>query len=409
MAPSSDSSTASHYDVIVVGGGIVGVSTAMNILEQRPSLRVLVLEKETAIGLHQTGNNSGVIHSGIYYKPGSLKAHNCISGYKKLIEFCDRHNVAYELCGKVIVAVNERQLPQLDELYRRGVANGLQGLRFLDRSQLKEMEPHAEGIRAIHVPQTGIIDYTDVIHAYARQVETLGGTILCGQEVAEIRSGNGAVTVVTGTETYRAKALVTCAGLHADRIARMTNPSVDFRIIPFRGEYYTLTPAKQHLVKTLIYPVPDPAFPFLGVHFTRLIHGGVEAGPNAVLAFKREGYTKTAFNARDLGETLAWPGFRTIARKYWRTGFGEFKRSFSKQAFVTALQALMPEIASDDLQPGGAGVRAQACSRNGGLIDDFLFVEQPGIVHVCNAPSPAATSSLSIGEHIAGKIVAYLN
>lgn len=395
-------------DIIIAGGGIVGVSTALNLLRARPSLKVTVLEKEPEIGRHQTGHNSGVIHSGIYYKPGSLKAKNCIEGYTQLLEFCDRHAVPYKLCGKIIVATRSEQLPQLDELYRRGVANGLQGLRYLTREEFREIEPHAEGVRAIHVPQTGIIDYSMVIRAYAAEVNRLGGTIECGVTVNGIREENGGVAVESSGGVYTASAIVTCGGLLSDRLARMTDPSIPLRIVPFRGEYYTLRKEREHLVRTLIYPVPDPAFPFLGVHFTTLIGGGVEAGPNAVLAWKREGYRRSDFSLRDTMETLTWPGFQIIARKYWRTGLGEFHRSFSKRAFVRALQELMPEITEEDLVEGGSGVRAQACSRDGGLVDDFLFVEGSRMLHVCNAPSPAATSSLAIGRSVAGKAIQFL-
>lgn len=397
-----------NFDVVIIGGGIIGVSSGLKILETNPSASVLILEKEQSVGFHQTGHNSGVIHSGVYYKPGSLKAQNCINGYRKLIEFCNAHDVKYELCGKIIVATNQSQLATLDELYRRGSANGLQDLKFMSRSEFREMEPHAEGIRAIHVPQTGIIDYKDVVRKYAALVEQKGGEIRCNERVLSLhRDGSRTVVESTGG-SYSAKVVISCAGLMADRVARMTQADIPLKVIPFRGEYYKIKKEKEYLVKTLIYPVPDPAFPFLGVHFTRLVHGGVEAGPNAVFAFKREGYAKTDFSLFDTVEALRWPGFQTVVKKYWRTGLGEFHRSFSKSAFVKALQQLMPEITADDLETGGSGVRAQACAKDGGLVDDFLFVEHPGVIHVCNAPSPAATSSLSIGEYVAAKAVGNL-
>ena len=396
------------YDVIIIGGGIVGVSTALSILKNKPSLKVMILEKEKLIGLHQTGNNSGVIHSGIYYKPGSMKAINCVKGYNQLIKFCNVYGIKYDLCGKIIIATNETQLPQLDELYRRGVANGLQGLRYLLRDEFREIEPYAEGIKAIHVPQTGIIDYFEVIQKYEQCIIEYNGIIRCNEKVISIKHRPNESTIETISSTYATKVVISCAGLMADRVAKMTNPRIGLQIIPFRGEYYKLKKEKEYLVKTLIYPVPDPAFPFLGVHFTRLIHGGVEAGPNAVLAFKREGYKKSDFNLRDTYETFSWPGFQKVAKKYWKTGIGEFHRSFSKKAFVKALQQLLPEITVHDLEVGGSGVRAQACSKEGGLIDDYIFIEQPNILHVCNAPSPAATSSLSIGETVAQKALEFL-
>ncbi|MEK7819000.1 MAG: L-2-hydroxyglutarate oxidase [Bacteroidota bacterium] len=394
-----------QYDLIIIGGGIVGLATALRVLEQRPNLKVMILEKESSIGQHQTGHNSGVIHSGIYYKPGSLKAQNCINGYKQLLEFCDKNNVQYELCGKIVVATQESQLPMLEELYHRGVANGLKDLRFLSKEEIREHEPHVSGIRAIHVPQTGIIDYADVIGKFSELVLLLGGEIQCGEEVMKLHTSQDEIAVETSKNSYTASFVVSCAGLMSDRVAKMTQENLPLRIIPFRGEYYKLKKEKEYLVKNLIYPIPDPTFPFLGVHFTRMINGGVEAGPNAVLAFKREGYKKSDFSLRDSYETLSWPGFHTIAKKYWRTGLGEFHRSFSKAAFVKALQKLIPEIDINDIDEGGSGVRAQACERDGGLVDDFLFVEEKRVLHVCNAPSPAATSSLAIGKTVVEKII----
>ena len=393
-----------RYDVIIIGGGIVGLATALRTLEQKPHLKLMILEKESLIGQHQTSHNSGVIHSGIYYKPGSLKAKNCISGYHQLIEFCDMHGIKYDICGKIVVATDEYQLPQLDELRRRGEANGLKGIRVLEKEEIREYEPYANGIKALYVPQTGIIDYADVIKKYSELVVSFGGEIHCSEKVIELQTSHDKMIVGTTKNSYSASFVVSCAGLMSDRVAKMTQEKLPLRIIPFRGEYYKLKKEKEYLVKNLIYPVPDPAFPFLGVHFTRMVKGGIEAGPNAVLAFKREGYKKTDFSLRDSFEIFSWPGFHTIAKKYWRTGLSEFHRSFSKQAFITALQKLLPDILIDDIEEGGSGVRAQACERDGGLVDDFLLVEENRILHVCNAPSPAATSSLAVGETIAQKV-----
>ena len=389
-----------RYDVIIIGGGILGLATALRVIEQKPNLKLMILEKESSIGQHQTSHNSGVIHSGIYYKPGSLKAKNCVSGYRQLIEFCETHGIKYDICGKIIVATDECQLSQLYELKRRGEANGLLGIRVLEKEEIRNYEPYANGIKALHVPQTGIIDYSDVIKKYSELVLSFGGEIRSGEEVMNLHKSSDEIAVETKRNIFAASFVVSCAGLMSDRVATMTQKKLPLRIIPFRGEYYKLKKEKEYLVNNLIYPVPDPTFPFLGVHFTRMKKGGVEAGPNAVLAFKREGYKKSDFNLRDSYETLSWPGFHTIVKKYWKTGLGEFHRSFSKVAFVTALQKLIPDITIDDIEKGGSGVRAQACEREGGLVDDFLFVEEKRILHVCNAPSPAATSSLSIGEQV---------
>lgn len=394
-----------QYDVIIIGGGAVGLATALQTLRRKPSAKVIVIEKESDVARHQTGNNSNVIHSGIYYKPGSLKATNCIRGYTQLLEFCDQQQVPYKLCGKVIVATDQRELPLLENIYVRGLQNGLTGLKKLNLGELKEIEPHVAGISGIYVPQTGIIDYKLVADKYAAVIRTKGGEIRLGEKVKDIRTETGKVTVITDQSAYEGKLVVNCAGLYSDKIAALTNDKIDVKIIPFRGEYYKLKKEKEYLVKTLIYPVPDPNFPFLGVHFTTMINGGVECGPNAVLAFRREGYKKSDINVSELAETLAWPGFHKIASKYWRTGFGEMYRSFSKPAFTKALQKLIPEIEESDLAPGGAGVRAQACDRTGGLLDDFLILEERNAIHVCNAPSPAATSSLAIGETVSELII----
>ena len=388
------------YDAIIVGGGIVGLSTGFNLLKKNASLKILLLEKEPKIARHQTGNNSGVIHSGLYYKPGSLKATNCIQGYQKLLQFCNEENIPYELCGKVVVATDEFQLPLLENLYERGLANGLDEISKISIEELKEIEPHVNGIAAINVPYTGIIDYRAVAAKYAEKIQELGGEIKLGYKVETI-SQNAQSTIVEGNgQTFEAKLLINCAGLYSDKVARKTADDVNLKIIPFRGEYYKLKPEKEYLVKHLIYPVPDPNFPFLGVHFTRMMEGGIEAGPNAVLAFRREGYKKSQIHLGELAESLMWPGFQKVARKYWRTGFGEMYRSFSKAAFTKALQKLIPEIQSSDLVDGGAGVRAQACDRSGGLLDDFAIFESSTAINVCNAPSPAATSSLAIGDTV---------
>lgn len=392
------------YDTLIIGGGIVGLATALRLTQQRPGIRVAVLEKEPRVAAHQTGNNSGVIHSGLYYKPGSLKASMCRDGYDEMLRFCRDEGIAHDICGKVVVATREAEHGSLEELHRRGAANGLTGLRWLDAAGIKEIEPHCTGIRGLFVPQTGIVDYGVVSEKYAERIRAAGGEIHLNARAESIRRNSaGLIEVTTANQTYVARLLVSCAGLHSDRVARCTEPDLQLRITPFRGEYYVLKPAAHHLVRNLIYPVPDPAFPFLGVHFTRMIQGGVECGPNAVFAFAREAYRKTDFSWRDTLETFRWPGFRKVARKYWRTGLGEFHRSFSKGAFVRALQKLIPEITSADLEPGGAGIRAQACDIHGKLIDDFHFVESANIIHVCNAPSPAATASLAIGATIARK------
>ena len=389
------------YDVIVIGGGIVGLATALRIKEQNPNLKLLIIEKEDVVAKHQTGHNSGVIHSGLYYKPGSLKATNCIKGYDMLLDFCKKEDIKYDLCGKVVVATRPEQISILDGLFERGKQNGLDGFKMLNAEQIKEYEPHVVGLKGFFVPQTGIIDYTDVCKKYLANTQKLGGEIAFGEKVTSISSNNGISVIQTSKQTYETKLVVNCAGLYSDKVGQMTDERANnLRITPFRGEYFEIKPEKQYLVKNLIYPVPDPNFPFLGVHFTRMIHGGVEAGPNAVLAFRREGYKKLDIHLGELFETLTWPGFRKVAAKYWQTGLGEMYRSFSKTAFTKALQELIPEIQSDDLITGAAGVRAQACDREGGLVDDFAIFENQQAINVCNAPSPAATSSLSIGQTV---------
>ncbi len=389
-----------NYDVIIIGAGLVGLATAYQTKLKNPGSKILILEKENNVSLHQSGHNSGVIHSGIYYKPGSLKAKNCIEGYNSVINFAEKYGIKYDLCGKIIVATSQEELPLLDNIYKRGVENGLENLQYLSREEFREIEPHCEGVRAIKVPQTGIIDYPGVAKKIKELFEELGGEVRFNQEVKNIVTKGNEIIVQTATAEFKTSKLVSCAGLYSDKVTKMTNQENDVIIIPFRGEYYKIKDEKKHLVKHLIYPVPDPNFPFLGVHFTRMIDGNIEAGPNAVLAFKKEGYKFFDFDFNETMQTLMWPGFRKIVAKYGKTGMGEVHRSLSKSAFTKALQKLMPEIQESDLVPGGSGVRAQACDRNGGLIDDFDIVKNGNIIHVRNAPSPAATSCLSIGNTI---------
>ncbi len=393
----------------IIGAGIVGLATALKLKEKLPEAKITILEKEGDVAKHQTGNNSGVIHSGIYYKPGSLKAKNCVAGYMMLLEFCDQQNIPYNLCGKVIVATNEKEVPYLETLLQRGIENGLENLKKLNESELKEIEPNVNGIAGIFVPQTGIIDFKLVSEKMKEVLLSKGVEIKFNEEVLDIENIDQKLRIKTKSKVYDSDFVISCAGLQSDRVALLTEEDVKVRIIPFRGEYYKLKDSAKHLVKTLIYPVPDPNFPFLGVHFTNMIDGGVEAGPNAVFSFMREGYTRTSFNFKDTFQSLSWPGFLKVAQKYWRTGFGEFYRSFSKKAFVKALQKLIPKISENDLTTGGAGVRAQACERSGKLVDDFYLIEKKNIIHVLNAPSPAATSSLAIGDYISEKVIKQLN
>lgn len=388
-------------DFIIVGGGIVGLSTAYHLKKQNPEFKVVVLEKESKIAQHQTGHNSGVIHSGIYYKPGSLKAINCKKGYNQLIQFCNENEIKYDLCGKIIMATEKAELSIMSGIYERGVANGLEGIRKINAQEIKEIEPYCTGIEGIWVPQTGIVDYKEVSQKYADLFIELGGEILFEQKVQEIKSLGNSSEIQTQNNHFETKWIINCAGLYSDKVAKMTNKEVDVQILPFRGEYFNIKKEKEYLVKNLIYPVPNPNFPFLGVHFTRMVYGGVEAGPNAVLAFAREGYTNKMINWKELFETLGHSGFQKVALKYWKDGMYEMYRSYSKTAFTKALQRLIPEIQKEDLEVGNAGVRAQACDSKGNLSDDFLIFEDNNVINVCNAPSPAATSSLAIGESIA--------
>lgn len=385
--------------IVIVGGGIVGLATAWR-LSDRDDVEVVVLEKEDAVAQHQTGRNSGVLHSGIYYKPGSLKATNCRAGKLEMESFCEAEGIAYERCGKVIVAVDERELPALERIHERGIANGVACER-IGPDRLREIEPHVAGIAAIHVPEAGIVDYRGVCDRLAAILRERGHEVRLGARVLRIRSGGSRRVVETTAGELDADLVVNCGGLHCDRIARASGVASGPRIVPFRGEYYVLKPEATHLCRHLIYPVPDPNFPFLGVHFTRMVEGGVECGPNAVLAFAREGYTFGTVDLRDLVETLGYGGFHRLALKHWRSGLGEMWRSLSKAAFVKSLQRLVPEIRSEQIVPAPAGVRAQAVNRDGSMVDDFQILEAEGVVHVLNAPSPAATASLNIGRHVA--------
>lgn len=397
-------------DVVIIGGGIVGLATAYKLLEKNANLNLIILEKENDVALHQTGRNSGVIHSGIYYKPGSLKAKNCLTGYDMLIDFCEKEKVAHELCGKIIVATDESEIPSLMTVYERGLENGLKGLELIDEKGIKEIEPYIKGVKAIKVPQTGIVDYVQMCKRLESLITQKGGTIQFNAMVEKlVNTENGVEITLKNGKNINGKYAINCTGLFSDRVASSSIKQLNTRIIPFRGEYYELTSEAQHMVKHLVYPVSDPSFPFLGVHFTRMIHGGIEAGPNAVLAFKREGYFFTDFNCKDFWQTMSWPGFRMVMFKYWKTGLGEMKRSISKKAFTKALQKLLPEIQPRHLKKAPAGVRAQACDIHGGLLDDFCIEQTNNIIHVLNAPSPAATSALSIGDTVGDLLLKKMN
>ena len=389
-----------NYDTAIIGGGLVGLATAMALTEQT-SARLLLVEAENELASHQSGHNSGVIHSGLYYKPGSLKARNCVEGRELMYAFCAEHGVAYDRCGKLVVAIDDSQLPALDELERRGAANGLTGMRRVTAEQIREREPHVQAVAGLEVPETGIVDYKGVAREYARLTQSAGGTIEKQARVIAVAQRGDELTIETTRGQFACRNLINCAGLQSDRVARLCGVETGVQIIPFRGEYYQLIPSRESLVRDLIYPVPDARFPFLGVHFTRMIHGGIEAGPNAVLALARHGYTRTSFSPRDMAGLLRYGGFWRMASRYWRTGCGEMYRSWSRRAFVRALQALVPELRYEDIVPAGAGVRAQAVAPNGTLVDDFVIAERQRMIHVVNAPSPAATASISIGRTIA--------
>ncbi len=393
------------YDVVVIGAGIVGLASARELLMRHPGLRLAALDREASIGAHQTGHNSGVIHSGVYYAPGSLKARLCVEGSRELYAYCERKGISTDRCGKVIVASSPDELPRLEALLERGTANGVQGLELIGPERLKEIEPHCVGVKAIWSPNTGIVDFSDVNAAYAEDVRESGGEVLPGWGVENIATRSDGATLVTTAGDVEARHVIACAGLQADRVARMTGALSDPRIVPFRGDYWVLRPDRRDLARNLIYPVPDPAFPFLGVHFTRRISdGSVWLGPNAVLAFARDGYRRLDVSPRDLAETLFFPGFQKLAGRYWRMGLGEMVRDFSKTEFLRSLQRYVPELTMADLLPGPSGVRAQALDAAGGLVDDFVVNTQGrSVIHVRNAPSPAATSSLGIGRLIADR------
>ena len=400
--------TDSRYDVIIIGGGAVGLGVALEITRRFPRRRLLLLEKENRVAGHQSGHNSGVIHSGVYYKPGSLKARLCVTGAAAMVEFCREHGIPHNVCGKVIVATQEEELPRLEELKKRGQANGLTGLRLIGIQELREIEPHAAGLRALMVPSTGVTDYALVCEKYADLVKAAGGSVVTSACVAGMRRTSSEIIVETSKGAFSTQALINCAGLYSDRISHMAGDDPGVMIIPFRGEYYDLVPERASLVRALIYPVPDPRFPFLGVHFTRRITGKVDAGPNAILALAREGYRHSDINLHDLAASLTFSGFWKMAGKHWRNGLGEWHRSLLKPAFVRALQRLLPQVTEKDLVPGGSGVRAQALKPDGALVDDFQFVPSGKVLHVLNVPSPAATASLMIGKTIVDTAAASL-
>ncbi len=387
-------------DLLVIGAGIVGLATGWEATRRFPQMRVLVVDKEERVAAHQTGHNSGVIHSGIYYKTGSLKARNCVAGAASMKRFCQEQGIRFEECGKLVVATSAEEVPRLEQLQQRGAANGVAGLRMLQREEFREIEPHCDGLCAVDVPSTGIVDYSVVARKYAELIEQAGGEIVLRAEVVGLREDRGSNIVETRAGSFRARYVINCAGLYSDTITRMAGVKTNLEIVPFRGEYYEIRPERRELVRNLIYPVPDPRFPFLGVHFTRRVNGSVEAGPNALLAFRREGYTGAPPDLGEAMETLSFPGFWKMARKYWRMGLAEQYRSWVKPAFVKALQKMIPELEEADLAQGGSGVRAQAVDADGNLLDDFYFVHSAKMIHVCNVPSPAATASVEIGKEI---------
>ena len=387
--------------MIIIGGGIIGLATALSIMRARPSTRLTLIEKENTVAKHQSGNNSGVIHSGIYYVPGSLKAKNCISGYSEMLHFCRQYSIPYEICGKIIVATENCELKRLEDIHQRGLANGLRGLRFLSPEEIVEIEPHCQGRRGLLVPQTGIIDYRAVSKKYLELLMDMGVNVVFNEKVLDLKRVNGKIEVIGSSKTWVDNFVISCAGLYSDRLALKTEPDLPIRILPFRGEYYRFKESAPKLVNNLIYPVPNPNFPFLGVHFTRMINGNIECGPNAVFALSREGYAKTDINFYDIWDALNWPGFRKISKKYWRFAIAEYYRSISKAQFVKQLKRLLPSLEDSFIEPYGSGVRAQACDINGNLLDDFNIRYDDNIIHICNAPSPAATASLAIGNYVA--------
>ncbi len=389
-----------RQDVIVIGAGIVGLSTAMQLLEKQPHLAVTILEKESDIAVHQTGHNSGVMHSGIYYTPGSLRAKNCQTGYRQLIDFCESNDVEFDICGKVIVAVDDEEIERLNGVFERGQANGLEGIKMISGEEVAEIEPHIQAKKGIWVPQTGIVHFPDVAQKILERFRKMGGEIILNAKVTNILAQADEVIVETTKGVFHTKQMINCAGLYADKVAQMTGDKAEMSIIPFRGEYYRLLPEKAHLVKNLVYPTPNPAFPFLGVHFTRMIKGGIEAGPNAVFAFAREGYSNKNVNLKELLGALSFAGFRKLGQKHWRFGLDEMKRSYSKKHFYHALRRMMPDLKMEDVEYYRAGVRAMALGKDGEVVDDFVVRRQKRVLNVWNAPSPAATACLAIGDYI---------
>ena len=390
-----------HYDVTVIGAGIVGLSTAYKLSLAQPNLKVLIIEKESGVAAHQTGNNSGVIHSGIYYKPGSYKAKNCVDGRRELVQFCQQYGVSHDVCGKIIVATDANDIPRLNTIYERGIQNGIEDIRLIDETQIREIEPYAAGVKAIHVGCAGIVDFVGVCETLKNLLELRGADVVFNEKVTSISQDNEGLHIATLTSLYKSRWLINCAGLHSDKVAEAAGLIPPVRIVPFRGEYFDLTPEAEYKVKNLIYPMPNPQFPFLGVHFTRMAHGGIECGPNAVFAFKREGYTKTAFDVCDAAETLAYRGFWKMARRHWKMGLDELYRSFSRTAFLKNLQTLVPSLKDEDICPAPSGVRAMALTPNGDIVEDFMILRHGREVHVLNAPSPAATAGLALGRQIA--------
>lgn len=392
------------YDFTIIGAGIVGLSTAYKLSLEFPDANILVLEKEDHVAAHQTGNNSGVIHSGIYYKPNSYRAKNCIDGRHQLVDFCEEYKVDYEICGKVIVATEEKEISRLNQIFETGKVNGIEGIKKIDEHELREIEPYAHGKQAIHVPCSGIVDFIGMSKKLKTLIEGNENTVSCGQEVQQINVSSENLRVTTQNDSFQTRYLINCAGLYSDRVAEMSGIKTPVQIVPFRGEYYELRPEVRHFVNGLIYPMPNPEFPFLGVHFTKMVTGAIECGPNAVFAFKREGYKKLSFDFEETIETLRFPGFWNLAKEHWRMGLDEYYRSFSKKAFVKNLKKLIPSIRAEHLNPSPSGVRAMALQPNGEILNDFYFETTENEIHVLNAPSPAATAGLAIGDEIVKRV-----